>query len=170
MSKLATADRRYLCLRQAGRALAIYTVGGDVSLIELLKNDVTGAAAHMAFHVNLADTRLIATAAYCVEHILFHSHQLVDGHGQALAEAPFVATAMHNAQQDKVVFFGSDHCQPDGMWPREMDEEFISFALRKMAPQLQANFRKIEHLAASIDAQERVYRDEIERDLGFNPT
>lgn len=165
-TKIALKDLVYVCLHEAGHAVATYAVGGSVELVEILTEHAKARGRARANRpANQAQT--IAAAGFAVEYLLFQANRLVAEDGTPLLEKAFIDASMNNATEDKISFFGSDQMQPDGMWPAEHDRAYMDFAIRHVAPLLRPKFAEIEKLALALESQGKVEQKQIEHILGL---
>ena len=66
-----------------------------------------------------------------------------------------------NAFPEKAMFFGADHVQANNAWPRAMDELFMHFSIKYVAPVLLGNCALLEELAEALLREEKL----AERDI-----
>ena len=120
-----------ICLHEAGHATAALVVGLAPSLIEIVENNPgsPGLARSRIPQGTQQERRIIACAALAVEFQLYEAGRLVDGFGAQIDEATFIRIAVgNNAALDKILYFGADHADENGVWPKANDEAFIASA------------------------------------------
>lgn len=114
-----------VCFHEAGHVTAAVPFG--VLATEVCLFDTGGGAPHGKTTLNWnGDQReAVACGGFAAERYLFDSGRLVDSSGHATTESDFIqfAVAVH-AADDKKRYFGKDHSSA-GIWPQEMDREFI---------------------------------------------
>lgn len=163
-SQIAITDLTYVCLHEAGHAVATYAVGGTVECLELPKEHAKARGVARANRPQ-DQSHIIAAAGFAVEYLLFQANRLLAADGTPLSQKAFIDAAMDNSSGDRISFFGSDETQPDGMWPAELDKFYMNFAIGKVVPLLEPMLLQIEELAAALESQGRVEQEQIERIL-----
>ena len=164
---LCTSDTAYVCLHESGHIFATYLDGGHVEFAELIEDPMSKARAKVRAQFDLSARQLIACGGFAVEYLLYQSGRIADSNGLPITERSFIDASIDNARRDKLSFFDGDFAETDGCWPKEMDTEFMNYAIDKLVPRMRQHFQKIEALASALEEKSKLGRDEIEAIIGF---
>jgi hypothetical protein len=72
------------------------------------------------------DRNRVGLGGYAAEFYLHKTGRLVKPGGGRLTDKEFMDSAMNNAADDKISYFGCDYTQPSGLWPGVLDEKFMN--------------------------------------------
>jgi hypothetical protein len=154
-------DVRYICLHEAGHAVATYYVGGWVEFIELSENsELHEALTHV--HNTEGEHEFIACGGYAAELVLFNLGRVDAQDEGPLTIKQFISDAMANAWRDKVRFFGANHEKEDRCWPEEYDIKFMVYANDVVLPVIERNFKAVCAIADELESKRRISRADIE--------
>jgi hypothetical protein len=154
----------YVCLHEAGHAVATYIKGGHVELIELIEHasEPGKYEGRTRAHRPPEARQFIACGGFAVEYLLFEWKQLTNSEGAPLAQKEFIDTAVGNASLGKEAFFGGNFIAKDGYWPDHYDNDFMEFAIQKVAPRLRRRFKEVEAIADALKTKKLLVRADIE--------
>lgn len=155
-------EKPYMCLHEAGHVFATYLAGGYVELVEMMNNPGGKAHARVSAHFDRSARKLIACGGFAVEYLLYRAGRIVDSEGITITEKSFINASIANARLDKLSFFDGDFAEADGSWPADMDNEFMTYAIKNLVPAIGRDLERVELLASALDMKARLGRDEIE--------
>lgn len=128
---IETPSEAAICLHEAGHATFALMVGVAPTLVELTDDaSLPGPARNRIFVRSQAQREPIACGAFVVEYQLFLASRLTTAKGALIAEKRFLQIALGSiAHADKVRYFGANHEQANGQWPRPYDLTFMNHAI-----------------------------------------
>ena len=148
-------SQEYQCWHEAGHAVLCLVLGGKVELMEIIRDEEHFGRARARCETTEATRRYIACGGFAAEYMLCINKML------DVSEDQFVQIALVNAFPDKAMFFGADHVQANNAWPSAMDERFMHFSIKYVAPVLLRNCALLEELAEALLREDHL----AERDI-----
>jgi hypothetical protein len=135
------------CLHEAGHADAALGVGARIVEIVLYREE-SRSFGRTRVDRTAVQAPHIALGGFAAEYTLYRAGRLLQKSGNAPSEGEFIAYAIDNARHDQVGFFGGDFAEPDGQWPSELDERFMSYAIGHAEKQMR--FDLVERIADAL--------------------
>ncbi|MFG6488271.1 hypothetical protein ACG04R_16410 [Roseateles sp. BYS78W] len=162
-AKIDHKSRRYRAYHEAGHCMTAYAVGARIDFMEVFSE--AGGVCRVVRQADPNIGMLIATGGFAIEYLLWSASRTVGPDGVALTEKQFIDVTMNNASDDKQNYFSGNHADADGVWPKEMDEEFIRRGKNVVANQLRQYMDVIETLALRLDQANKLSGTEVEQIL-----
>lgn len=85
---------------------------------------------------------------FAVEYRLYKAGRLLKQDGTPPSEKEFIDHAIDNALEDRINFFGGNCQQSDGQRPRNLDNQFMAFAIGYADDNMR--FDLVEQIAAEL--------------------
>ena len=148
------------CLHEAGHAETALKVGARVVEMELYR-ELPRSYGRTRVEGDTGQRRHIALGGFAVEYLLFRAGRLVNQDGRPPTEKEFIDFAIDNAGDDRISYFGRDWAGPNGRWPRELDHEFMNYAIGRAKNSMRFNL--VERIADALLATGRLDEDAILR-------
>lgn len=148
------------CLHEAGHAETALSVGARVVEVELYR-EIPRSYGRTRVERDNTQRRHIALGGFAVEYLLFRANRLVKQDGRPPTEKEFVDSAIDNASEDRVGYFGQDLVGTNGRWPKKLDEEFVKYSIDRAENSM--NFGLVERIAVALLAAGKLDEDSIRR-------
>ena len=144
------------CFHEAGHAVAALDAGARVVEMELYRDPVRSHGRTRCDRTE-AQKPHIALGGFAVEYRLYQEGRLLKKDGNAPSQKEFMDTSIDNASDDRKSYFGGDFSK-DGLWPAEMDKEFMSYAIG-FADRM--DFERVERIATALLEAGKLTEEEI---------
>jgi hypothetical protein len=136
-----------VCLHEAGHAEVALAEGARVVEMELYRADPRNYGRTRVDRTELQRPH-IALGGFAAEYHLYRAGRLIRQDGMPPTEKEFIDYAFDNAVEDKINFYGSNLAEVDGTWPLELDQRFMSLAIRRAETGMR--FELIESIANAL--------------------
>ncbi|GAB3038570.1 hypothetical protein GCM10027285_23250 [Oleiagrimonas citrea] len=152
------------CFHEGGHADLALGLGVQVIESELHRGTPRSGGRMRAFGTP-EDRNRVGLGGYAAEFYLHKMGRLVKPGGGRLTDKEFMDSAMNNAADDKVSYFGCDFVQQSGLWPGGLDREFMSHGATISNSFMR--FQVVESIADALLIKDRLNAQEILASTGL---
>lgn len=160
--KIILNSPEYACFHEAGHAEVALRVGARVLEMELFREQPRSYGRTQIKKTedrHIEQRRLIALGGFAAEFLLYSAGRLVNEDGTSPTESEFIQYAYRNVALDFVAFWGTDNPTLLNKSQKEMDFEFMNYAVGQAKHYMKAD--AVERIADALLATEKLTEAEV---------